>query len=507
MMSGETRVGPELSHRRFVDFESSVRPLEDATFLARIGGQTTVNRLVECLYDRFEADAVLRPLFGTSLANGRPRQKRFFTEWLGGPPRYSESAWGALYQRHEDLPITREVADRWLGHLSGALADALVRGEDAARILERARSVVLSLVNSDRAPVGQTSVTSKHRSPAIASCGIGARSMKQAMVVAQRGKVDELAGLMADIPELGERAPFAAALMQCAVLAGRLEVVGWLTDHGINIDTPWPLPVKLVGGAFELVLFVTPLCAAHLSRRSDIHELLQQRGARHDIFSAAFLGDVPLLEHLLSEHPALAQIPDPATDALTITPIHHAVAGNQLPTLRTLLDHATEPVKTGSRALRAAAERGSREMVELLLDHGAEAQAVGPGRWVLNPEIAPVLAHAGASAGLGASGEDSGDWVRMSCTGNQGRKDNPGYVAALLRYGARVDQRYNGATPLHYVVKAGFTESIRVLLDHGANPYALDDRNRTPLDWLEQAAKSADRDAVRRALTKGVGVG
>jgi ankyrin repeat protein len=196
----------------------------------------------------------------------------------------------------------------------------------------------------------------------------------------------------------------------------------------------------------------------------------------------------------------LAQVPDPANDVLTITPVHHAVAANQLSTLRTLLDHTTEPVRTGSRALRAAAERGNREMIELLVEHGANARAVGAGRWVLDPEIAPLLARAGASAGVGIGGEDSGDWVRISCTGNQRRKDNPAYVAALLRYGASVDALYNGATPLHYVVKAGFVQTIRVLLEHGADTNALDNRGRTPRDWLAQAAKTVDRDAVRDAL-------
>jgi ankyrin repeat protein len=324
--------------------------------------------------------------------------------------------------------------------------------------------------------------------------------MKRATALAQRGKVDELAVLVSEVPEIVERAPFAAQLMQCAVLAGRIEVVAWLVDHGISVNTPWPLPVRLIGSAFELVLFVTPLGAAGLARRTDVNEFLQQRGASHDVFTAALLGDLPLVEQLVSEHPSLAQVPDPATDALTITPIHHAVAGYQLPTLRALLDRTTEPVRTGSRALRAAAERGSRDMIELLLDHGADAHAVGAGRWVLNPEIAPLLANAGASAGVGTSGEDSGDWIRMSCTGNQGRKDNPGYVGALLRYGARVDQRYNGAFALHYVAKSGFIETIQVLLQYGASAQALDDRGRTPLDWLEQAAKSVDRDAVRRAL-------
>jgi hypothetical protein len=141
-------------------------------------------------------------------------------------------------------------------------------------------------------------------------------------------------------------------------------------------------------------------------------------------------------------------------------------------------------------------------MIELLVEHGADGRAVGAGRWVLQPEIAPLLAAAGASAGVGIGGEDSGDWVRISCTGNQGRKDDPAYVAALIRYGARVDARYNGATPLHYVVKAGFVRSIQVLVEQGADTDALDDRGRTPLDWLDQAAKSVDRDGVREVLKR-----
>jgi truncated hemoglobin YjbI/ankyrin repeat protein len=492
----------DVSHRRFLDVAPGLRPLHDGTLFDRIGGQATVDRLVDSLYDRFEADAVIRPLFGRDLANGRSRQKRFFAEWLGGPPRYSESAWGALYQHHEDLPISRAVAERWLEHLNGALSDAVPAEGDAAAILERARSVALVLVTSEDAPAGRTPGASRHRSQRVASCGVGARTVKQARLLAQRGRVDELAALVVEVPDLVERAPFAAQLLQEATLAGRIEVLEWLLDRGADANSPWPLHVRFVGGALELVLFVTPLCAARMTRRAAISALLVRRGAKEDVFTAAFLGDVPLVQRLLSERPSLAQIPDPATDVLTITPIHHAVAGNQLSTLRTLLDHTIEPVRTGARALRAAAERSSKAMIGLLVDHGADAGAVGAGRWVLNPEIAPLLANAGASAGVGIGGEDSGDWVRISCTGNKGRKDDPAYVAALLRYGARVDHRYNGATPLHYVAKAGFVETIQVLLEHGADTDALDDRGRTPLDWLGQAAKSVNREAVRDVLKR-----
>jgi len=138
----------------------------------------------------------------------------------------------------------------------------------------------------------------------------------------------------------------------------------------------------------------------------------------------------------------------------------------------------------------------------MLLDQGVSAASVGAGRWVLHPELAPILARAGASV------DRSGSWIGLTCTGNQGRKDDPDYVTALLRHGARVDdKRLTGqgndggrATALHYAAKAGFVKTIEVLLAHGADPNARDDNGLTSLDWLERAAPSVNRQAVRRLL-------
>jgi hypothetical protein len=140
----------------------------------------------------------------------------------------------------------------------------------------------------------------------------------------------------------------------------------------------------------------------------------------------------------------------------------------------------------------------------MLLAHGADATAIRAGRWVVHPELAPMLAGAGARV------DRSGDWIRLSCTGNQGRKDDPAFVAALLRHGARVDDRRTTvqmndggrATALHYAAKAGFVKTIQVLLDHGADPAIRDDNGFTPLDWLAWAAPSVDRQTVRRLLER-----
>jgi len=156
----------------------------------------------------------------------------------------------------------------------------------------------------------------------------------------------------------------------------------------------------------------------------------------------------------------------------------------------------------GARALRDAATREDVASVAVLLEHGADPRELGAGRWVLHPDLSPMLTRAGAHV------DRSGTWIGLACTGNQGRKDDPEYVAALLRHGARAnDQRLTGqgsdggrASALHYASKAGFLKTISVLLEHGADPTARDDNGLTPLDWLQRAAKSVDRDAVRRLL-------
>jgi ankyrin repeat protein len=75
-------------------------------------------------------------------------------------------------------------------------------------------------------------------------------------------------------------------------------------------------------------------------------------------------------------------------------------------------------------------------------------------------------------------------------------------VLRPMRHGARADDRRDGdATALHYAAKAGFLRTVKLLLQHGADPKARDNKGRTPFDWLDDSAKSVDRNAVRRLFT------
>jgi truncated hemoglobin YjbI/ankyrin repeat protein len=519
-VSGTDSAHPAIQHRRLLDHPPGFRPFRGTGLFERIGGQPAVDRLVDLLYEGIGDDDQLRPLFPRDIAHSRSMSKLFFAEWLGGPGRYSEQAHAGLRHRHDGLPITPALADRWLEHFRRAMVATVAAEDDRGAILTEVRSLAMALVSGQVAPArppgrgnrpGRKNVrggepTSGPRP--VAWCGVAARSVARARDLAHRGDAAWLGAALVEAPDL-LLPSYAAAIMQAAALAGRAEVVRLLLDRGAGADHPFYLPVGVTGAAFERVVFVTPLCAARLKRRSAVEALLLAAGAHEDVFTSAFLGDLGSLKRMLTADPSLARAADPAVDVLDITPVEHAVAGGQAATLRLILDHIADPRAGYVRALRGAAARGSLAMTELLLAHGADATRIGVGRWVLHPELAPLLASHGAAI------DSSGSWIGASCTGNQNRKDDPEYVRALLHHGASANDRRAGdpegatgvralnATALHYAARAGFLRTIEVLLDHGADPDVRDSHGRTPLDWLEQAAPSVSRAAVRNLIAPG----
>jgi hemoglobin len=486
-----------MEHRQFLTHPEAHRRFAGSDVFVRIGGAAAIDALIDGLYDRIETDAALRPMFGRETTNERAGQKRFFTEWLGGEPRYSDRAHLPLKHRHDLLPITSALAEKWLAHFRGAL-DSAVCDDDARRaIFDDVRLLAISLVNEGQPP-------SALRARLHGTC-LRYKPAIESLDLARRGDVALLHALLQRAPDVLASAPHAATLLHLAARAGRTAVVELLLRSGVDVDKPssiaptsaWPSPL----------VFVTPLCAARAKRRKDVEALLVRHGAKEDIFTHAFLGDLARLREDLAGEPSWSQIVDPAVDALEITPIHHAVAGAGIEALRVLLSQAarmSEPLRGGARAVRHAAALENAAMVAMLLAQGADATGVGAGRWVRHPELAPMLARAGARV------DRSGSWIGLSCTGNQGRKDDPEYVAALLRHGARVDDRRligqandgGRATALHYAAKAGFLRTIAVLLENGADPAAEDDNGLTPLDWLDRAAKSVDREAIRGLLRR-----
>jgi truncated hemoglobin YjbI len=113
-----------LEHRSLLDHPPGFRTFRGRNLFERIGGQPTIDSLVDLLYEGIGDDDQLRPMFPRDLAGVRSMQKLFFAEWLGGPRRYSERAHAGMRHSHDGLPITPALASRWLGHFRRALEAA-----------------------------------------------------------------------------------------------------------------------------------------------------------------------------------------------------------------------------------------------------------------------------------------------------------------------------------------------------------------------------------------------
>jgi hypothetical protein len=238
------------------------------------------------------------------------------------------------------LPITPRACRTVAAPFRAALAVA-ARRRGAGAIDERISTLALALVNEGDQP---SHLRARPHGACLRWTAI------ESLSLARRGEVSALDALLRRSPDVLASEPHAATLLQLAVLGGRKAVVELLLERGVDVDKP---------AAIRALIFLTPLGAARLRRRDDTEALLLARGAREDIFTHALLGDLPRLREDLARDPSTAQANDPAVDALEITPVHHAVGGEQVERCGSAGVRARGP--NAGQCARAAAGGGARE--------------------------------------------------------------------------------------------------------------------------------------------------
>ena len=104
----------------------------------------------------------------------------------------------------------------------------------------------------------------------------------------------------------------------------------------------------------------------------------------------------------------------------------------------------------GIRMLHIAAQEGRNDIIEMLLEHGADINAY-----------------------------DSNNWTALHFAAAENFVNT---MELLLVKGAMVDAKdKTGATPLHFVCQEGFLAAARLLLKHGANPKSKTEDGLTPI--------------------------
>lgn len=117
---------------------------------SEIGGQETIDQLVEAFYPRVYADKDLRPLFQGDMEEIKRKQKMFLPQFLGGPALYSqEFGPPAMRVRHLPFEVTPKRAQHWLKCMKEAFHEVgLFDNPAGGYFYERLTQVAAIMVNS-----------------------------------------------------------------------------------------------------------------------------------------------------------------------------------------------------------------------------------------------------------------------------------------------------------------------------------------------------------------------
>jgi ankyrin repeat protein len=195
------------------------------------------------------------------------------------------------------------------------------------------------------------------------------------------------------------------------------------------------------------------------SGQKDIVDYLVAHGAEHNIFSAAAMGETGVIKSLAARSRGdLERRMDLANRRRR--PLHLAVVKKQPAALQTLLELGakTESLdEAGFTALDQAAMSGETEMADLLIDRGAKIRMPAAVALQRMDDVERLL------------------------------REDPG----CLKPGT------SGYTPLHAAGFFGNADAAVVLLTHGANVNARDERYcGTPAGWANYAGHTRVRDLI-----------
>lgn len=279
-----------------------------------------------------------------------------------------------------------------------------------------------------------------------------------------------------------------------AVEKHRFPIIRLLVEHGADTIGE--------GDYHELGVIGWATAWDYTQATPEIVAYLLAHGARHNIFSAVAMGAANVIRELVARTPNDLERRMNGTRMRSM-PLHLAVMKNQAASVTTLLDLGanTESLdEAGFSALDLAAIDGRHDLAQVLLERGAKVRLPAAVALHRSADVERLLVRDPGTLKPG------GRWRNLIVRASERAPGD--VIEMLIRNGASVNARddpktsidaTSGYTPLHAAAWHGNLSAIDVLMKHGADVRAREEKyHGTPAGWADYAGHKEARDLILR---------
>ncbi len=131
--------------------------VENKTLPFEAIGEGILHRLVDAFYHRVGMHPDLAPIFPNDLTETARKQKQFLTQYLGGPPLYTnEHGHPMLRARHLPFEVTPTRANAWLSCMTEAMDEVGLEGPVREDFYARLHLTAQHMINTPDDETGES---------------------------------------------------------------------------------------------------------------------------------------------------------------------------------------------------------------------------------------------------------------------------------------------------------------------------------------------------------------